>query len=62
MLVWVKRVWRCPHAVCTKRTWTETSPAIAPPASLTEWARAEICRRVGEDRASVVGGAGVGIG
>jgi transposase len=24
ILVWVKRVWRCPHALCPKRTWTET--------------------------------------
>jgi transposase len=53
MLVWVKRVWRCAQALCPKRTWTETSKAIAPRASLTERARAEICRRVGEDGASV---------
>jgi transposase len=53
MLVWVKRVWRCSHRVCPKRTWTETSPVIAPRASLTERARAEICRRVGEDAVSV---------
>src|SRR5947209_1335265 len=52
-LVWVKRVWRCPHSACVKRTWTETSPVIAPRASLTERARAEICRRVGQDAASV---------
>lgn len=52
-LVWVKRVWRCSHALCPRRTWTETSPAIAPRASLTERARAEVCRRVGEDGASV---------
>jgi transposase len=52
-LVWVKRVWRCPHRLCAKRTWTETSGAIAPRASLTERARAEVCRRVGEDGASV---------
>jgi transposase len=52
-LVWVKRVWRCPHRLCPKRTWTETSAAIAPRASLTGRARAEICRRVGEDGASV---------
>jgi len=52
-LVWVKRVWRCPHPVCAKRTWTETSPVIAPRASLTERARAEICRRVGQDATSV---------
>jgi transposase len=53
MLVWVKRVWRCPHAVCPKRTWTETSAVIAPRAALTARGRAEICRRVGEDGASV---------
>jgi transposase len=53
MLVWVKRVWRCVHAACPKRTWTETSEAIAPRASLTKRARAEICRRVGQDAASV---------
>ena len=52
-MVWVKRVWRCPHALCPKRTWTETSSVIAPRASLTERARAEICRRVGQDGASV---------
>ena len=52
-LVWVKRVWRCGHPRCPKRTWTETSQAIVPRASLTERARAEICRRVGEDGASV---------
>ena len=52
-LVWVKRVWRCPHPVCSTRTWTEASEVIAPRASLTERARAEICRRVGQDAASV---------
>ena len=52
-LVWIKRVWRCPHSACSTRTWTETSPAIAMRASLTARARAEICRRVGEDGASV---------
>jgi transposase len=51
--VWVKRVWRCRHARCPKRTWTETSPWIAPRASLTARARAEICRRVGLDGHSV---------
>ena len=53
MLVWVKRVWRCPYRLCPKRTWTEASPVIAPRGSLTERARAEMCRRVGEDGASV---------
>ena len=51
--VWGKRVWRCAHRRCPQRTWTEVSTAIAPRASLTERARVEICRRVGEDGASV---------
>ena len=52
-LVWVKRVWRCPHQLCPTRTWTETCPQILARASLTERARAEVCRRVGQDGASV---------
>jgi transposase len=52
-LVWVKRVWRCVQAGCPVATWTETSPAIAPRASWTERARAEACRRVGQDGHSV---------
>ena len=52
-VVWIKRVWRCPQALCPTRTWTETSPCIAARASLTARARAEVCRRVGEDGASV---------
>ena len=52
-LVWIKRVWRCPHQLCPKRTWTETCPQIRVRALLTERARAEVCRRVGEDGASV---------
>ncbi len=52
-LVWAKRVWRCRYPACSKQTWTETSEVIAPRASLTERARAEICRRVGQDAASV---------
>ena len=34
-------------------TWSETSPAIRPRASLTERARVEACRRVGQDGHSV---------
>ena len=52
-LVWVKRVWRCHEPRCPKRTWTETSPAIRPRASWTERARAEACRRVGQDAHTV---------
>lgn len=48
-LVWVKRVWRCREPLCAKVTWTETSRAIRPRASLTERARREACRRVGQD-------------
>lgn len=52
-LVWAKRLWRCPDPDCPTGTWSETSETITPRASLTERARAEICRRVGEDGASV---------
>ena len=52
-LVWVKRVWRCMEPACASSTWTETSGHIRPRASLTERARAEACRRVGEDGHSV---------
>lgn len=52
-LVWVKRVWRCREAACSVSTWTETSEAIRARASWTERARAEACRRVGQDGHSV---------
>ncbi len=52
-LVWVKRVWRCVEALCSVSTWTETSQVIRPRASLTERAREEACRRVGQDGHSV---------
>jgi transposase len=48
-LVWVKRVWRCRESLCAKVTWTETHPAIKARASVTQRARIEACRRVGED-------------
>jgi len=48
-LIWVKRVWRCAEPRCATSTWTETSEAIRARASLTERARAEACRRVGQD-------------
>ena len=34
-------MWRCPHQLCPKRTWTETCPQIGVRALLTERARAE---------------------
>ncbi len=62
-LVWVKRVWRCVEAACAVQTWTERSDAIRPRACLTERARFEACRRVGQDGhtvAQVAGQLGVG--
>ncbi len=53
VLVWAKRIWACPDPDCSVRTWSETHPEIRSRAALTERARAEICRRVGEDEDSV---------
>jgi len=52
-IVWVKRVWRCRESRCPVVTWTETSEAIRPRMAMTERARAEACRRVGQDVDSV---------
>ena len=52
-LVWVKRIWRCVEPLCAVATWTETAAAIRARASLTERARQEACRRVGQDGHSV---------
>ena len=62
-LIWVKRIWRCVEPACAVATWTERSQAIRPRASLTERARREACRRVGQDGhtvAQVAGQLGVG--
>ena len=40
VICWHKWVWCCPHAACPVTMWTETHPAIAPRACLTERARA----------------------
>ena len=40
VVCWHKRVWCCPHALCSKKTWTEQHPAIEPRACLTDRARA----------------------
>jgi transposase len=53
VLVWAKRLWRCPEPACPARTWCEDSDQIAPRAVLTERARAEIARRVGPAEHSV---------
>ena len=52
-LVWIKRVWRCMEPDCPRQTWTETSEHIRPRVSLTERARREACRRVGQDGETV---------
>lgn len=52
-LVWRKRRWCCKEELCEVKTWTETVGAIGCRASLTERARAEACRLVGEEGRSV---------
>jgi transposase len=49
----VKRIWCCPDPDCPVKTWTERTDLVAPRHHLTNRARAEICRRVGEENASV---------
>ena len=53
MLVWAKRIWRCPDPDCVAKTWSEACDEIAARAVLTERARAEIARRVGPGQESV---------
>jgi transposase len=53
VLVWSKRLWRCPEPACPARTWSEECDQIAPRAVLTERARAEIAERVGPDEHAV---------
>ncbi len=48
-LLWLKRLWRCAEPACRVRTWSEASEQVRPRASLTERARREACRLVGED-------------
>jgi transposase len=53
VIVWAKRTWRCREELCACGSWSETSAEIGVRASLTERARREICRRVGEELDSV---------
>jgi len=63
VVVWAKRIWRCPDADCDVKTWSEASPLIDPRASMTERARAEACRRVGQDNHAVAQvGRSLGVG
>ncbi len=49
-LLWLKRLWRCAEPACARTTWSEVSDhVVRPRASLTERARQEACRLVGED-------------
>ncbi len=53
LLCWSKRVWRCRYRACPTVTFSERTEAIRPKGVLTERARAEACRRVGQDAVSV---------
>jgi transposase len=53
VLVWRKRRGWCPDPDCEAKTWSEAAEGIAPRAVLTNRARREICRRVGEEARSV---------
>ena len=48
-LLWLKRPWRCAEPACARRTWTATSEYVRAGSVLTERARREACRLVGED-------------
>ncbi len=52
VLVWAKRRWRCPDPDCDVATWTEQVDSIASRAVLTERARYEIFRLIGEEARS----------
>jgi transposase len=53
LLVWRKRLWRCDEQLCTKRTWSESTPWIGRRDALTERARRWACERVGRDGRTV---------
>ncbi len=53
VLVWFKRVWRCGEPTCVQRTWSERTEAIRARSVLTERARADCARRVGQDATDV---------
>jgi Helix-turn-helix domain of transposase family ISL3 len=49
VLVWWKRIWRCPNPDCGTRTWTEQVPLAAPRCAMTQRAKVWLARRVGSD-------------
>ena len=63
VLVWWKRIWRCPDPGCAARTWSERSPLAEPRRSLTARAKQWVTRRVGSDGESVAAVArSIGVG
>ena len=62
VLVWRKRRWRCPEAGCGVKSWTETSEEVRSRSVLSERARREAVRQVGQDGMSVAAAArGLGV-
>ena len=53
VLVWWKRIWRCPNPGCETRTWTEQLPLAAPRSAVTQRAKVWLARRVGADAHTV---------
>lgn len=53
VLMWSKRLWRCPDPACGVTTWSEHSEVIGARSSVTERARIEISHRFGQDGGSV---------
>jgi transposase len=53
VLVWWKRIWRCPDRSCPVRTWTEHAALGGPRQSLTQRAKTWVTRRVGADGETV---------
>jgi transposase len=48
-LLWLTRLWRRAEPACPRQTWAETSEHIRDRSVLTERARREACRWVGQD-------------
>jgi transposase len=61
VVCWHKRVRCCPHALCSKKTWTEQHPAIEPRACLTDRPRAWAFEQVGA-RDGAVSRVALGVG
>ena len=57
VMVFSRRRWRCPEALCSVRTWSEQIDAIAPRAVLTERARQRIADMVNTEGSSVAAAA-----